>query len=209
VSLWGGWVGGMGTGLAVVAAVGMAGYLCVFVALHVLPTGYSPIGHAVSDYGVGRYAKLFRVAGVLSTVGILCLAIALTVEPGTPTVSVFELVCLYVIPLFRIAILRFPTDLEGQRLTRSGRLHYLFAILAFAATYSAVAGMTPELGAVEPWDSIHGLLHVLQLIAMVSLILLVIAMIPRLRRVFGLFERLFLTSTNLWLLLVAAYLALN
>jgi hypothetical protein len=30
-----------------------------------------------------------------------------------------------------------------------------------------------------------------------------------LRRVFGLFERVFLTSTNLWLLIVAAYLALN
>ncbi|MGW6276091.1 DUF998 domain-containing protein [Kribbella sp. NPDC055071] len=199
----------METLFAVVAALGMAGYLCIFVTLHVLPTGYSPIGHAVSDYGVGRYAGLFRIAGAASSVGILCLAVALTLEPGTPTVSVFELVCLYLIPVFRIAILRFPTDLEGQRLTRNGRLHYLFAILAFAATYSAIAGMTPELTSIDPWNSIHGLLHVLQLIAMVSLILLVIAMIPQLRRVFGLFERLFLTSTNLWFLLVAAYLTFS
>lgn len=97
-------------------------------------------------------------------------------------------------------MLKFPTDLEGQRLTRSGRLHYLFAVGAFALTYSAIAGLTPELGSVGAWESASGLLSVLRLVALVSLVLLVIALVPRLRVVFGLFERAFRLSANLWFL---------
>ncbi|WP_166658824.1 hypothetical protein [Kribbella sp. VKM Ac-2571] len=40
------------------------------------------------------------------------------------------------------------------------------------------------------------------MIALVSRVLLVIALVPRLRKVFGLFERGFLLSTNLWFLTV-------
>lgn len=186
--------------LAVLAVLGMGGYLCVFVALHALPTGYHPVRHAVSDYGVGRYARLFRWAAVASSVGILALAAGLALEPGTPTVTVLQLVFLFLIPVTRVGMLKFPTDLEGQRLTRSGRLHYLFAVAAFALTYSAIAGMTPELGSVGAWEPASGVLSVLRLVALVSLVLLVIALVPRLRVVFGLFERVFLLSTNLWFL---------
>ncbi|MER7247673.1 DUF998 domain-containing protein [Kribbella sp. NPDC000426] len=186
--------------LAVLAVLGMGGYFAVFAAFHVLPTGYHPVRHAVSDYGVGRYAWLFRWALVASSVGILALAGGLALEPGTPTVTVLQLVFLFLIPVTRVGMLRFPTDLEGQRLTRSGRLHYLFAIAAFALTYSAIAEMTPELGSFGAWESASGLLSVLRLVALVSLVLLVIALVPRLRVVFGLFERAFLLSTNLWFL---------
>jgi hypothetical protein len=189
--------------LAALAVLGMGGYFCVFVAFHLLPTGYHPIRHAVSDYGVGRYAWLFRWALVASSVGILALAAGLAIEPGTPTVTLLQLVFLFLIPATRLGMLKYPTDLEGQRLTRSGRLHYLFAVAAFALTYSAIAGMTPELGSVGAWSSVSGFLSVQRTIALVSLVLLVIALVPRLRVVFGLFERGFLLSTNLWCLTAA------
>ncbi len=195
--------------LALLAVLGMGGYLCVFVALHVLPTGYHPVRHAVSDYGVGRYAWLFRWALVASSVGILALAAGLALEPGTPTVTVLQLVFLLLIPVMRVGMLKFPTDLEGQRLTRSGRLHYLFAVAAFALTYSAIADLTPELGSVGAWESVSGFLSVLRIIALVSLVLLVIALVPRLRVVFGLFERGFLLSTNLWFLTVGICLVVE
>ncbi|TDW93530.1 uncharacterized protein DUF998 [Kribbella pratensis] len=187
---------------ALLAVVGMGGYLCIFVALHLLPTGYHPVRHAVSDYGVGRYARLFRWALVLSSAGILALAAGLGFEPGTPTVTVLQLVFLFLIPVTRVGMLKFPTDLEGQRLTNSGRLHYAFAVAAFALTYSAIAGLTPELEPVGAWEPVGGFLSVLRMIALVSLVLLVIALVPRLRKVFGLFERGFLLSTNLWFLTV-------
>jgi hypothetical protein len=60
--------------------------------------------------------------------------------------------------------------------------------------------VTPELGSVGAWESAGGVLSVLRIIALVSLVLLVIALVPRLRAVFGLFERGFLLSTNLWFL---------
>ncbi|TDW86412.1 DUF998 domain-containing protein [Kribbella sp. VKM Ac-2566] len=187
---------------ALLAVVGMAGYLCIFVALHLLPTGYHPVRHAVSDYGVGRYARLFRWALLLSSAGILALAAGLGFEPGTPTVTVLQLVFLFLIPVTRVGMLKFPTDLEGQRLTNSGRLHYAFAVAAFALTYAAIAGLTPELEPVGAWEPVGGFLSVLRMIALVSLVLLVIALVPRLRKVFGLFERGFLLSTNLWFLTV-------
>ncbi|GAA1607338.1 DUF998 domain-containing protein [Kribbella hippodromi] len=193
----------MGMVFAAVAVVGMAGYLGLFVALHLLPTGYHPVRHAVSDYGVGRYAGLFRWALVASSLGILALAAGLAVEPGTPTVTVLQLVFLFLIPVTRVGMLKYPTDLEGQRLTTSGRLHYVFAVAAFAFTYSAVAGITPELRTLGAWASVGDFLGVLRIVALVSLVLLVIALVPRLRRVFGLFERGFLLSTNLWFLTVA------
>jgi hypothetical protein len=33
-----------------------------FVTLHVLPTGYRPMRHGFSDYAVGRFGYLFRIA---------------------------------------------------------------------------------------------------------------------------------------------------
>jgi hypothetical protein len=41
--------------LALISLVASVAYLAIFVAWHVLPSGYDPIRHAVSDYAIGRY----------------------------------------------------------------------------------------------------------------------------------------------------------
>ncbi|WP_194912840.1 DUF998 domain-containing protein [Catenulispora rubra] len=187
---------------AVVGTGGLVGYLALFVALHRLPTGYDPVRNAVSDYAVGNYKSLFRSALLLSSVAVLALAIALTVDPGAPPLKTSNLVYLYLVPAMRVGMSLFPTDLEGEKLTHTGRLHYLFAIAAFAFTYAAISGMTQTLGGLSPWQSVHGLLYALDWLCLISLILLIVTLIPRLRIVFGLFERAFLVTTNLWLLVV-------
>ncbi len=48
--------------LAASSLAATVAYLLILAVLHVLPTGFSPIRHAVSDYGVGRYRSLFTVA---------------------------------------------------------------------------------------------------------------------------------------------------
>jgi hypothetical protein len=44
----------------------------------------------------------------------------------------------------------FPTNLEGQRISRTGLLHYAFAVGAFTLTYLAISGMTPALRDLDP-----------------------------------------------------------
>ncbi|KIF77877.1 hypothetical protein QR77_36725 [Streptomyces sp. 150FB] len=193
---------------AILGLVGTVGYLVVFGALHIVPSGYHPIHNAVSDYGIGRYAMLFRTGLWLSSAGVLLLAVALALKPGVPPLSNGDLVYLFLVPPLRVAMSLFPTDLEGRPLTRKGALHYLFAVASFAFTYAAISGMTSPLEDVSPWGSAHGLLSVLRWIVLISLILLVVTLMPRLRRVFGLFERLFLVSTNAWFVTVGVCLAI-
>ncbi|MFJ2828005.1 DUF998 domain-containing protein [Streptomyces sp. NPDC087263] len=194
---------------AILGLIGLVGYLGIFVALHVLPTGYHPVRHAVSDYAVGRYGSLFRLGLLVSSLGVAFLAVGLTLEPGAPPLAVSQLVFLYLVPLMRLGMALFPTDLEGEKLTNTGRLHYLFAIAAFAFTYAAISGMTSRLEPLAPWQSAHGLLSTLREIALVSLVLLVVTLLPRLRKIFGLFERVFLVSANLWLISVGILLAVK
>ncbi|WP_371541752.1 DUF998 domain-containing protein [Streptomyces sp. NBC_00554] len=194
---------------AILGLIGLIGYVGIFVALHVLPTGYHPIRHAVSDYAVGQYGWLFRVGLLVSSLGVLFLAIGLTLDPGAPPLAVSQLVFLYLVPAMRLGMAIFRTDLEGEKLTPTGRLHYLFAIAAFAFTYAAISGMTPRLTSVSPWQSADGLLSTLQWIALVSLVLLVVTLLPRLRTIFGLFERAFLVSTNLWFITIGICLAVK
>jgi hypothetical protein len=195
--------------LAVIGSAGLVGYLGLFVALHLVPTGYSPVRHAVSDYAVGNSRSLFRTGLLLSSLAVLLLAIGLTWQPGAPPLATSNLVFLYLVPVMRVGMVLFPTDLEGESLTRTGRLHYLFAIAAFGFTYAAVSGMTPDLTRLSPWQSVHGLLDVLQWVCLISLVLLVVTLLPRWRTVFGLFERIFLVGTNLWLLTVGVCLAVK
>ncbi|MEU8936084.1 DUF998 domain-containing protein [Streptomyces sp. NPDC048409] len=188
--------------LSVLGLVAIIGYLGIFIALHVLPTGYHPVRHAVSDYAVGSYGNLFRRGLILSSAGLLLTTFALFQEPGSPPLKNSSLVLLVLVPVARVGMAMFPTNLEHEKITRTGLLHYLFAVAAFALTYTAISQLTPDLMDISPWSSFGGLLEVLHWIILVSLVLLVVTMMPHLRRVFGLFERCFLVSTNIWFIAV-------
>jgi hypothetical protein len=45
--------------------------------LHLAPTGYSPVRNAVSEYGVGRYARWDGIQASCTGLAALCLAVAL------------------------------------------------------------------------------------------------------------------------------------
>ncbi|MFF4977789.1 DUF998 domain-containing protein [Streptomyces sp. NPDC001083] len=190
--------------LSVLGLIAILGYLGIFTALHVLPTGRHPVRHAVSDYAVGPYGRIFRRGLVISSVGLLLTTLALFQEPGSPPLKSTPLVLLLLVPVARVGMAVFPTDLEEEKITRTGLLHHLFAVAAFALTYTAISQLTPDLADISPWSSFSGLLHALHRIILVSLVLLVVTMTPRLRRIFGLFERLFLISTNVWFIAAGA-----
>jgi hypothetical protein len=195
--------------LALISLAGSLVYVGVVVVLHFLPTGYDLVHNAVSDYGVGQYAPLFRVSLWAGSAAVLALAIGLTLDPGAPPLLTRGLVFLGLVSACRIGESLFPTTVEGQKLTRTGAMHYLFAILTFGFTYAAVSDLTPDLVKLYPWHAHKGLLDWLSGAILVGLILVIATLLPRLRHVFGLCERYFLAVTYIWLAAVAWLLAIK
>jgi hypothetical protein len=196
---------GLITGLlAAISLAATVAYLAIMSVLHFLPTGYSPVRHAVSDYGVGRYRSLFTIALYVSSVGVLALAFALLSGVGSPPLATRDLAYLLLIPLARIGMTLFPTNLEGQRISRVGLLHYTCAVAAFTLTYLAISGLTPALRDLVPGDWAHAPLSWMEWVVGPALALVVVTMLRPLRRLFGVFERVFLLTTNVWFALAAA-----
>ena len=194
---------------ALISLLGSLIYVAVVLALHVLPTGYDPRHNAVSDYGVGRYAPLFRVSLWAGSIAVLALLAGLALGVGSPPLVSRDLAFLGLVAISRIGESLFPTTVEGEGLTRTGALHYLFAILTFGFTYAAISGLTPDLVKIHPWHSEKALLIWLAGATLVGLILVVVTLLPRLRRIFGLCERFFLAVTYLWFILVALLLVVK
>jgi hypothetical membrane protein len=195
--------------LALISVLGSLVYIGVVVALHFLPTGYDLVHNAVSDYGVGQYAPLFRVSLWAGSIAVLALAIGLAIEPGAPPLLVRGLVFLGLVSACRVGESLFPTTVEGEKLTRTGAMHYVFAILTFGFTYAGISDLTPDLVKLYPWHAHRGALDWLSGAILVGLILVLAALLPRLRHLFGLPERFFLAVTYIWLVIVAWLLAVK
>jgi hypothetical protein len=137
------------------------------------------------------------------------LTLALAIGVGAPPLGSRDLIFLGLVAVTRIAMSLFPTDIEGQRLTRTGILHYVFAIFTFAFVSIAISNFSPILQTLHPWQQVQELLRWLDARVLPALILVVVTMLRPLRRVFGLFERLFLLTTNIWFILVSLFLLLK
>jgi len=176
------------------AAIGYLTQIIIFFALNIRG-GYSPFAHAVSDYGIGPTKRLFNVYGLVGCAAAILMAVALFVDDRFPQrASIY----LAIVAALRVGVLAFPTDLEGQNLTRVGKLHYLFAIASFALLYMAIDVLYPVGVAlfVEPWITV---LTTLKWVVTLSLVGVVVCLVPSLRKIFGLIERIFLLSTMMWL----------
>jgi hypothetical protein len=191
---------------ALISLAAILAYLTILAALHVLPSGYDPIRHAVSDYAIGPYGNLFRIGLWVSSVGVLALAFALIAGVGSPPLATRDLVFLILIPAARVGMTLLPTDLEGKPLSRTGLAHYVLAILAFTLTYLVISDTTSVLRSLNPAVWLGSSLKWSAAAVAPELFVVVITMFRPLRRVFGVFERAFLLTTNIWFGLVAVLL---
>jgi hypothetical protein len=167
--------------------------LALFLALNIRGS-YSLVGHAVSDYGVGPSRPLFTIYGLIGIIAAIALGAAVLMDGRFPARGG---VYLLAVAALRLGVLAFSTDLEGRRLTGTGKLHYLFAIASFALAYMAIDVLNPvALPVVADWAS--PILAGLYWIVAASLAGVVICLIPALRRIVGLVERIFLVSVLLW-----------
>ena len=179
----------------------------MFVALHLVPSDYDIVHHAVSDYAVGPTRRLAAAMTWTSAVFWLVLAAAVALAPanGGPGLAVWMLALAAVFALLPLL----PTDVEGSAPTLVGRLHMLAAIAWFAIAYSCMGGFIRFFAPSAP-GGLVALLVAVSWVAAVGLVALVSALVVRpLRRVaFGISERVFLLAVHVFYIAVAVGLAL-
>jgi Protein of unknown function (DUF998) len=187
--------------LAAVAAAAVAAGTISLVWVHLLPTGNRPMVDAVSDYGASPYRLFYRATVVSLGLGALLLLLALAHGTGVPEGG---LIWLGVYAATRIAIAFFPTDLEGETVTTTGRIHLLLAAAAFTAIAFAAVDLVPALHNEPGWDA-SGLLDALRWAVVATAVATGVTrvVIPLRRSVFGLVERLLYVATIAFLLTVA------
>jgi hypothetical protein len=188
--------------LGILAALLTLGCAAALVRVHTLPTGYSPVSNAVSDYGVGPVARYYRwqTAALAYAALLLAAALARTVQP-VPQLLVFLLMTF---AAARLLIPSFPTDLDRSRPTATGRIHLLLAGVAFASIAWCAAALPDRVH----WANLHGTLVVLGwLVVATALACGLTVLVRRAAPFFGLVERLFYAATILWFLVVSLHFA--
>src|ERR1700733_5955025 len=193
--------------LSIVAALATLVQAGALITLHLLPTGYSPVRDAVSDYGVGPYRGWFWLQAVSGGVGCLILGIALAgLHPFTPTQAI---VALIVTAGARFLLPFFATDQQGSRFqTPHGVVHMILAVIAFGGLVWAATDLWSTLRHYPAWNGAEDALTIIPWIMLGSVIAAVLAIGgPRLKPFFGVFERLFYLSSITWGLIVAIDLA--
>ena len=190
--------------LAAAAAVCGLARLAIFVSLHVIRNEYSPVRHAVSDYAVGSTRRLSSIMTWVTVPfwGLLAAAVATGLNDWADATGIA--VALAVLALIFLVLPFVPTDLEGEKASLIGRLHYLLAIAWFAISYACMGNFTRLFSALGPeWLAVT--LTVVSWIAAVSLAVSVIVLVVKKLRtwVFGISERVFILSVNLFYLGVA------
>jgi len=195
--------------LSIIAAVAMGVGTGALLLLHVLPTEYHPINDAVSDYAIGRYRAFFWVFAASGAVSGVALAIALaqSSHPSKPTLTVAMLL---LSAGARVLIPIFPTDQSGSRFqTPKGTIHMVLAVAIFASVAVAASNLGGTLGHETAWHSVKGLVDGwLPWVITGTATATGLAIIgPRLKRIFGLIERLYYVSSITWFFVVSVELA--
>ena len=173
--------------------------ILLLVSFQAMNRDYGWFDHAVSDYGVGRTAGLFRAYVVVGSVAAPLLA-WLFWQSQDPVYPRAIPVYLALMAAARVGVGLYPNDLRGQPRTPAGHVHHAATLVAFTTAYLTIAEATPLLVATS------GLGEVLEWVKhcfSLGFLAVVLTISPPLRPWFGLAERVFLYSCALWFLCVA------
>lgn len=175
--------------------------LVFLISFQFLNRDYRWFSHAVSDYGVGKTARLFKFYVVAGSIAAPLLAWQFWVakNPGYPPMI---LVYLLLVMVGRLGIGLYPNDLRGTSRTKSGHMHHAATLLASTCAYMTVAEATPLLTA-NASAPLSAALIALKHVISADFIVVMVTISTPLRRFFGLAERVFLYAAALWCLVAS------
>lgn len=194
----------MTTALSALALVGVAVAVIAVIALHIVPSGLSPLRDPVSAYGISRWSALYRVQTVATAVAALAVAGAL-LSARTPS-AVAAVIALVALALTRAPISWVPMDAADAPRTPTGRRHDLLAFGAFAAASVGgfMTGIAFSAAGFSAAASAATLLGWVMTVASAATILA--GIVTALRPAFGLAERLIYVGMFAWLSVAAVAL---
>lgn len=172
----------------VVVLFGALATVVALVALHLLPTGLSPLRDPVSQYGITRHRLGYRIA-TLAT-GVAGIALAAGVQSALSD-AVTATVLLVVFGAARLLISWFPMDEPGTTVTPTGRRHGLLAVVAFTAVAASSLKLAAALRATGQWSDVVGAIRVTGWWMVGTLLATLVARRTSARSYFGLAERAF------------------
>ncbi len=171
----------------------------VFAWLHVRHREFSVLRNTVSDYATGP-VRPYTVMGALSLLAYALTLFVLVREQARPS---WALAVLGIGLVGSLAIVFVPTDLTGTARTPRGIAHWALAVVNFAALFVFMTNIEAPGFAAQP----AALVAATWVVRVTFYAFLVTLVVPGLRRaVMGLTERLYLTATPVWFIVLAACL---
>jgi Protein of unknown function (DUF998) len=187
-----------------IALAGVAVAAGSLVVAHMKPTGLSPVRDPVSAYGISAYRAWYRAAVVAT--GVAGAAEAIGISSALRGVRLV-VACLWVFAAARVLIGWFPMDREDAPRTTAGRVHWILAVVAFAAVTVAGLRLRSTLARNGLWPGAYGTLSVLAWCMFVAaLAALFIRGTSQVAKYFGAAERVFYVTMLAWLAAVGAAL---
>ena len=189
--------------LALLAIVGIAGYLLNVAALHFLRSDVNPLLEPVSNYAVGPYGSLLTAADIGSGLAALALTFGLyltVAPPGRSYVGLF-LLALYGVSVLLAGI--FPIDVGGEA-TTFGIIHNIVGNISFFGFPIAVILLSLGMGKDERWRSFRRRALALSMVVVLTVILTIVG--SNLGIGYGVTQRIFNVAALVWMLAVALHL---
>jgi Protein of unknown function (DUF998) len=173
-------------------------FLGLIILIHFLPNKYNPIKNTVSDYSITPSSKRRGLYIAIPSAGALSsFSLAIVTATTFKTVSIIVLL-LIISSIFRFFLIFFPTDITGQQSTKKGKLHLLFAMIAFASIAFAAGNFHITVAD-----------EIISQMVIFTAVLLLFGFLPPLKKIFGLLERIFLLSSIVWLVVMGFELLLK
>jgi len=196
--------------LATLAVAGMVYYLVSGLALQFLRPDYSVVETAMSAYAVGEYGFVETIAFAFDGLAILALGGGLLMTVSASGRSPAGLILLGLVGVGRLLEAAFATDVPPGPVPRTtaGVVHTAVAFAVFVLVVAAALLISRRLGKDPTWQAYQRPAIWMSWASSATLGLFLLQSLVGLGagHTFGLFEKIFLVSWHIWVLMTASQL---
>ena len=171
------------------------------IGLHFLRTDYDPLQRFISEYAVGPYSIIMRLAFFCLSAGSFVLVVALyrSIPRSARSYTALILLLSWSICVFVAGI--FPTDLVGSAETSSGNIHDKASLIGFVSIVLASFFLL-RFRRDERWKKYYRSSLLLSVIIMLAFLGFMASIITEFKFI-GLMQRIFILFVLVWLVITS------